>query len=288
MRRYFGTERRDQATRQRLIRLVAVGAGAVAVTHLVLEFAGVRLGSFGPFALRPLPALVTAGGVLAGPIAVVGTLVGALSYQFVHGVVAPWRTAGYLLLGVLVVLFWYDVRLPRSLGNGSVDKSAHFVVATVAASLWSATLVAWGYGATGQHPFFPAFTFYAVDTALSAVVLGGPVVAAFRWLGPVRGTLSAVRHVQPLIFRPDGASRTFRVELVAIPFGWFLLGSLVSVGFQVVERIPRFHFRLRNLGALTVLKEAWLFGRGGSTLLLAGGAICLLALVFLLRNWLRA
>lgn len=264
--------------------MVVVGSAASALTLVLLELAGVTWASVGPFTLRPVPALVAATAVVAGPAAVVGTVVGYLCYQFVYGVFALWETAGYLLLGTLVVLFWHDVRPAHSEGI-SAGRHRHFAVAVATASLWGATLTTLGLELLGRARFFPTFAFFAVDLLFSGLTLGGVAYVAFSRLSDTGSLLASLRRVQPLVERTERPSRTFRFELLAVPFAWFLIGSVVSIGFQTVELIPRFHFRVRGLGTLAVFKETWLFGRGGSTVLVAGGAVCLALLVALLYRW---
>ncbi|WP_143095509.1 hypothetical protein [Halopelagius inordinatus] len=267
-----------------IVGTVVVGSAVSALTLVLLELFGVTWASVGPFTFQPLPGLVAAGAVVAGPAAVVGTIVGYLCYQFVYGVFALWETAGYLLLGALVVVFWHGARSAYS-GDTAAGRYLHFAIVAATASLWAATLTTWGLELAGRGRFFPAFAFFTVDALFSTLTLGGAVYVAFERLSGTDGLLASLRRVQPLIELTERPTRAFRFEILAVPFAWFLVGSTVSIGFQTVELVPRFHFRLRGLGALTVFKETWLFGRGGTTVLAAGGAACLVLLVAMLYRW---
>lgn len=267
-----------------IVGTVVVGSAASALTLVLLELFGVAWASLGPFTVRPLPALVATTAIVGGPAAVVGTVIGYLCYQLVYGVFAVWETVGYLLLGTLVVLFWHGVRSAYS-EDAASGRHLHFAVVVATASLWAATLTAWGLELTGRARFFPAFAFFAADALISALTLGGVAYVAFERLSGTNSLLASLRRVQPLVERTERPTRAFRFELLAVPLAWFLVGSVASIGFQTVELIPRFHFRLRGLGALTVFKETWLFGQDGRTVLVAGGAVCLGLLVAMLYRW---
>jgi hypothetical protein len=63
-----------------------------------------------------------------------------------------------------------------------------------------------------------------------------------------------------------------------------LLGSIVSIGFQVIDLVPPFHIRLRGLDPALLFTEVGPFDRGGAALQLAIGVTAFTLWVLAMRH----
>lgn len=242
----------------------------------ILELLGPTWFADGPIALGPLPALL-AGAMLAGPLAVVGTVAGYVGYHAVHATLSLWEPLGFLAFGLVGWFVWRPSAESTVGSLGSTGGAARFAVAVVLGALWGAGLVGWGHELTGQANFYPTAPFFVADTVLPALAVGALAAGVLAALGDRFDVLPAAR---------SGASlRSVAPSTVVVtPLVWVALGSLASVAFQVLALVPAFHFRVRDLGALLVLTDAGVVGPGGVAVQVALGVVCLVVLVASLRR----
>jgi len=267
---------------------VFVAAGAALVTAGTLHARQLLTVGVGPLAIGPVPAVIALAGLLFGPVAVVGSIVGYLGDQALQGFFPLWAAAGYLALGLLVRFFWGSLGTRANLTRPqltSVSQLWTFVLAATLASLSAATLVAWGYEITGRFPFFPTVLSDGLARTLSVVIGGGVGLAvAPRLLGKDRWQSAVQPFDSRRHYRGDHTPSWIALTGVFL-FAWVAIGSVTSIGFQIVELVPPFHLRLRGLDPLVLFKASGPFSGGGTTLQLGLGVTVMSLWFFSLRRW---
>ena len=266
---------------------LGVGTATTSLTLLVLAFSGVAWVGIGPVVLGPLPAILAVGGVLVGPAAVVGGTLGLFLYQLLHAVVAPLELLEALLFGATVAFVWNSFESAETRERRPLSRLARLTAAVGVASLWTAVVYAFAVQLTGTFSFYPTAAFVALSTALSAVLVGGPFLTAAAVLSKVVDLPRLTTVTQAMLRFRSGTGREVVGPLSAVALGWFVLGSGLSIGFQLTELIPAFHFRLRDLGYLLFLKSEAM-GHGGATVQVGLGVACLVLSAFVVRRRLRS
>ncbi|MDS0223110.1 hypothetical protein NDI54_17325 [Haloarcula sp. S1AR25-5A] len=261
--------------------------GAALLTVAALEVFSPTLALTGPVFLWSLPAIVVVAAVFAGPVAVVGAVVGYVGYQLYHGAVAFWPTLGYLAFGFALCAFL------ETSGPGPPNRStavsarwlSRFFAVVAVASLYLGVMTAWGYELTGQFSFFPTSVFLAVNAFLSAALFGGLGAVTLTQSATVMQYLSWSRNSQSSFKSLTDSDQSWPRVLVFVPVAWFLLGNGISVGFHIVERISAIHFRRRGFEPLLMLKRSPLVGQPGSGIQVALGAAAVTVLVLVVLRW---
>ena len=269
-------------------RRVLVGVAAAALCVVLLGVRQWTTVSFGPLTLQPLPMFVVLTGLVAGVAGVTGATVGYVGYQAIQGLVAIWGGLGLFTMGLLASLSWGA--LSRTETNDvpavrSVNQAFEFLGVTLIACLGGATIAAWGYEVSGQLTFYPTAVFTVLSWILSTVVGGAVVLGTISLLVSTPRWRRLVRTLRPEYSALPDDRRSWLVITTVLITVWFLLGSFVSLGFQVVELVPPFHLRLRELSPLLFFTDTGPFNQGGATLQLALGTSMLTLWTISLRRW---
>lgn len=262
-----------------------------AITFGILLFLVAVLGEYLVFSwnavvVRFVPALVAVGGLLLGPLAVLGAITGYLAYLLMFGLLEPvalWETVGFLLLGYAIYELWGRLG-PLSSGHpprlASVEQALEFTAVALLAALYASVIVGWGYALTAQLRFFPGAPLFLLNTFLSVALVGGVFLGLF--------TFAADRIPELARAAADGAQleNVDRIErgMVLIPLAWLLIGSTLAIGVQMIELIPEVYFYLYDVEFLLFFKRTEIIGPGASRLQAVLGAVILVAWVVYLRR----
>jgi|GEM_PF-5987965 len=257
---------------------------AALVTAVILQAQALLTVSLGPIVIGPISVLVTVAGVLVGPIAVIGCVVGYLVHSAAYGFFPLLDASGHVALGLLVSLFWGGFKASES-RNRTVYRFRAFLAAAVIASFAAATFVTWGYEVTGRFPFFPNVVFIGLGNTLSVLIGGSIAFAVLSILLNNRKWQSMLRAVN-LDRYPRNVWESPEIRISAgFLFAWMLIGSVVSIGFQIVELVPPYHIRVRSLDLLLLLHESGPFDHGGATLHLGLGVTVISLWLISLRRY---
>ncbi|MFC6864099.1 hypothetical protein ACFQGE_11600 [Halomicroarcula sp. GCM10025817] len=266
----------------RPVRWAVVGLVIGALAVVIQPFATLTLG---PVSVTPLPMAFGLTSVLGGPLAVVACAVGYIATEATNSIVPVWSAVGYASLGLLVSVCWTQLNDNTRVVPDVRSRSAagKWITASAVAALGSSTLLAWGYVIMGQFSFYPTALFTVLSYTVSLLVGGGAVVAGLpRIVGADRWQSLARRECENVRAQPG----TGWIGLVtAILFGWFILASSISIGFQIVELVPPFHIRARDLEPLLLFTERGPFDDGGQVFQLAVGATAIALLVAVVRRY---
>lgn len=262
-------------------------AGAVLSVGL-LSIRGLTTMSLGPVTLQALPVFFVLSGLLVGPAAVLGEAVGYVVFQAMQGVSAAWGGLSLLVFGLLARLFWgqvgeVDVHRPPQIRSAAQVKE--FLIVASLAALGSAIFLAWVYDVIRHLPFYPTALFVALSLGLSTVIGAGIVLVVVPGLLGEDRWRRAVDAVRPTRRSIGAGNRTWMAVTATIFLAWFLGGSAVSVGFQVIDLVPPFHIRVRGLDPLLLFSDRGPFDQGGTTLQLAIGAAFLTLWLLSVRRW---
>lgn len=158
--------------------LLALLGCALCLWTMVLR--GALTVNLGPVVLQPLPALVALVGLLGGPVAVAGCVIGFIAYQTLQGVPSAWEGVGYLVLGVSTYVLWGrfgQVRFRKPPQLRSSAEIREFLVVALLGALSSAVVTTWGYEIFGAFPFYPTALFVTLGQFASVALVGGFVLA---------------------------------------------------------------------------------------------------------------
>lgn len=271
-------------------RLSRAGTGllAFAVTLIytgLFQTTGLFVIGQGLVTVQPVVALLAVVGLLGGPVAVVGSVLGYVGFQASQGSVPVWQSVEYLVFGVLVHLFGSqtgttDVRNPL----GSIGQLVVFALVVGTSAFGSASFVGWSRVVVGQSPFFPTVVISGVSQAISGV-LGGLLV-----LEAVRRVVES-RRWQSVTGLLSGRARTRRESLGWLPlsagllFAWVVAGSVIGMGFEIFELVPPAQVGRRGFEQLLLFTESGRLSDADYGLQFATGVTALTLWVISLRRY---
>jgi hypothetical protein len=74
------------------------------------------------------------------------------------------------------------------------------------------------------------------------------------------------------------------VRLALVSVGWYIIGTGLSLGYQVYELVPPERFRAYGLGLLVLFGDDAVFGDAGANVQMLLGAVMLIAVLLLCRR----
>ena len=239
----------------------------------------------GPFVfVFPELTIAAVSGMLLGPIALIGIGLGVLLDIFLTGV-SPLTDLLLLTIGGWCALFTTEPKYRRE--DVEENQLTMFLqdygLIGTGAVLFSAAVFSWAYVITDTGRFYPRALVLLVNLLLSVVFLGGIAIVLcypFFRTPRLRKELSAIHTVSKKERFPTPPSRS--VLLFSIT--WLLVGSAISVFFDVLDLVPRFVFRRRDIESVLFVKQISAATDGGQTIQILYGGVMLGLLIVLLWN----
>ena len=265
----------------RTISFVAITAVTYVVISLLISSTITSFGSgFSP--------RIAVGGVLVfsllfGPAAAWGSALGFLGTEIVYGSLgfsSVFGAIGHFLLAYLAYNLWGNLGLLSS-GSEPTMRSRRqaneFVLVAFISSSALIAITAWGYEILGTLPYFITVTDSFTDFFLPAVLIG---LALLYFLYPrleAKGlTYRGVSASDPSMWRVHTTS--------LILVSWLLLGTVISIGYQIYQRIPYHSFVRRDLESVRALAEIALGPTGGRVQAVLGSILFTSLLMVLLYH----
>lgn len=239
----------------------------------------------GPFIfVFPEVTIAAVSGMLLGPIALIGIGLGVLFDIFLTGV-SPLTDLLLLTIGGWCALFTTErkYRGENVEGNQVIMFLRDYGLTGTGAVLFSAAVFSWVYVITDTGRFYPRALVLLVNLLLSVVFLGGiAIVLCYPFFRNhrLRKELSAIHTAskKERITAPPNRS----VLLLSII--WLLVGSGISVFFDVLDLVPRFVFRRWDIESMLFLKQIGAATDSGQTVQILYGGVMLGLLIVLLWN----
>jgi hypothetical protein len=201
--------------------------------------------TMGGWTLGLAPAVFVVGGLLAGPLGVLGACAG---YMLGHASLAPvllFETVGLAVLGNASAFFVGPLK------GGGLSHAFGIILAGLIAATTAGSITAWGFALLGHRRYFPAV---AIETGqyLIATLLGVAIIVVFA--SPWQSRTS----VEPT-HATETDHRTRAVAALAEPMvlvaAWVMAVSTLSVGVQSLRLVPVNQFQVHGLGAIVPLAE---------------------------------
>ena len=226
-----------------------------------------------------------AGGVLVlsllfGPAAAWGSVLGYLGVDIAHGVLgfsSVFGVVGHFLLAYLGYNLWGNLE-PLSSGSEPTMRSRQQIVEYAALAFISLsaliTITAWGHVILGILPYFVTVTALLTNHFVPAVVVGPIVLYVFY------PRLRASDLVYRGILGSESSMwRTYAASFVLV--SWLLLGSVISIGYQIYRQVPYQSFVRRDLESVRAFAEV-AFGSTGGRIQAVLGSVLFSALLLVL------
>lgn len=230
-------ERLPDALSSSLIGLLMMVVTVVSIG--VFQITGSLTLGQGLLVVQPVLALVAAASLLGGPMAVTGSVLGYVGYLAFWGTVPVWQGAEYLAFGFLIHI--YATRSSLHDSSHSLRSGRDLLVISSVlgiAAFGSAALFNWAGAVTGQVPFYPTVLVSGFSRAISAligVVLSLGVIP--RLLGD-QSWQSITRRLRSRSQRWNTPHGAWIIVSAGLLIAWLVLGSSVSIGFQLFDVVP--------------------------------------------------
>lgn len=258
----------------------ALVVAAVAVTSLLFSLVPGRfVVAPGYVSVAPADGVALPASLLFGPPGAWGAALGTLlSGPF--GPLSAFEALADLLFGFVGYELWRravpGVPLAKSVPTTPRQVGGLLLVGLLG-TLGAAAVGGWGGAALGQFPFFVATVPELPGVVLATVMIGGPaLVAVPRLLARLEVPVTAATG------GPERARSSVRLALV--PVAWYIVGTGLSLGYQVYELVPPELFRAYGLGLLVLFGDDAVFGDAGANVQVLLGAVMLIAVLILSRR----
>jgi energy-coupling factor transport system substrate-specific component len=233
----------------------------------------------GYVSVAPADGVALPAALLFGPPGAWGAALGTLlSGPF--GPLSAFEALAELLFGVVGYELWQ-----RAIPGAPLAKSVpttprqvgSLLLIGLLGTLGATAVVGWGGAALGQFPFFIATVPELPGVVLATLIVGGPALVVVPRL--------VARLEVPVTVAtagPERARSTVRLALVSV--GWYIIGTGLSLGYQVYELVPPERFRAYGLGLLVLFGDDAVFGDAGANVQMLLGAVMLIAVLLLCRR----
>ncbi|PSP82902.1 hypothetical protein BRC96_09765 [Halobacteriales archaeon QS_6_64_34] len=232
---------------------------ATLIYTAVVQTTGLLIVGHGLVRVQPIVALIAVVGLIGGPVAVVGSVLGYAGFQIAQGVFPVWQGATYLVFGLLIHVFRIqsgltEIRNPL----GSITQFAVFSLVVCLSAFGTASFMSWNYMLVGRFPFFPGVFFSGLSLAVSAM-LGGVLALSFvQRLVSSQRWQSVTRFLRTGDCRQSG-TRSWLLISLGLLFAWVVAGSVISIGFQIFELLPPNVIGRRGYESILIFAETGRF-----------------------------
>jgi hypothetical protein len=263
-------------------RATVLTAVVVAALHVALAIVAGRLVVLpGLLSLDLAEGLTLPATLLVGPPGALGSAVGYVLADGLSGPVGVLTVVGglgHVVLGLVGYELWR--RLSGVIPCVTTVRSlAAFVGVALFASVAATAFVGWGYVVSGAFPFY-------VSTVLE---LPGLFVATVAVGLPFHGIASRLREPGTRLAGPaPPATATAPVLFVCLVVGWYLSGTVLSIGYELFDVVSERAFRSYGVEFLLGFESNPVLGEDGSNAQAVVGSTVVLALFVLgyrSRNW---
>lgn len=146
---------------------------------------------------------------------------------------------------------------------------SRFVLVIGVAGIGAAAVAGWTSEVVRTAPFSVAASARFVELVALNLVCALPLVGAFRSVARAVDTRFGVAWCRPSDLHGEFSSR--RVALVSL--AWLLVGTIGSLGYRTLERVPEYLLANRGLEVLSTLVDPELFGWGAGRLQVLVGSV---------------
>jgi len=220
-------------------------------------------------------------GLSIGVVAVWSLPVAIVVTDLATGALGPWTVVEIcvqLYLGYaayrMAEQLGLDVRAPIS-DLARPAPVGRFLLVVAIAATGAGAIAGWGSEIVGRAPFFVTAPASALGYFVLTLVVGLPLLAILRV-----GIQASEDRFDVEWHRTGTSSGRFGLRRITLVTGtWFVLGTVGSIGYRTLEKLPTTALSRRNLAFIKTLEQPDLFGAGAGRIQVLLGAFLVSALL---------